>query len=78
MNVSPEMRKYLVDLAERVGTTFALGTLSVVVAAGPAGLFSASTWQAAAAGGLAAVGSALKGGVAFFRGQKSASLAKDV
>lgn len=78
MGLSPEMQKYLTDLAERTAATFVFGMLSVVVAAGPAGMFSASTWQAAAAGGLAAVGSVLKGGVAYFRGQKSASLVKSV
>lgn len=78
MGLSPEMQKYLTDLGERTVATFVIGMLGTVVAAGPAGLFHASTWQAAAAGGMMALGSVLKGGVAFFRGKKSASMAKNV
>lgn len=79
VTVSPDFRKYLLDLGERTAATFAFGMLSVVVATGPAGMFHASTWQAAGAGGMAAVGSLIKGTVARYRGNKnSASLVKGV
>lgn len=75
---SSDLRVYLLDLGERTAATFVFTTLSVVVAAGPANIFEASTWQAAAAGGLAALGSVVKGTVARYRGNKnSASLTKE-
>lgn len=67
------------DLAERVVWTFLGGTAAVVAASGPADMFHASFWQAVGVGGLAAVVSLIKGGVARWRGAKnSASLAKGV
>lgn len=78
MALSPEMRKYVIDLGERTVATFGVAALAVVVAAGPADFFNVDTWQVAATAGLASVGTLLKGGVAFFRGQKSASLAKSI
>lgn len=78
VTLSPAAKTYVIDLGERVISTFVFGMLAVVLAAGPASLFSASTWQAAAAGGLAALGSLVKGLAAQYRGKKSASLAKNV
>jgi hypothetical protein len=71
--------KYVLDLAERVGSTFLLAGASVLVAAGPADLFHASTLQAAGAAGLAAALTLVKGLLARYVGNKdSASLAKGV
>lgn len=67
------------DIAERVVSSFVIATASVEVASGPADMFHASFWQAVGAGGLAAVGSLLKGMMARAIGDKnSASLAKGV
>lgn len=56
------MKRYFVDLAERVAAAAAEGFLAVVIASG-AGVFHASTWEAAAAAGINA-GLAIVKGVA--------------
>lgn len=72
-------RTYARDLAERVVATFVTAFVGVAIAAGPAGLFSASLWEGAAAAGVAAVGSLLKGLLARAVGDKnSASTAAGV
>lgn len=69
-------KTYARDLAERVGSTFLEGFLAGVVVTQP---LDVSMWHAAAVGGLAAVGSLLKGLFARIRDVKnSASLAKGV
>lgn len=52
---------YARDLAERIVATFLVAFLGVAVAAGPGDMFSATFWETAAAAGLAAVGSLVKG-----------------
>jgi hypothetical protein len=54
-------KTYAIDLAERIIWSFLGGTVAVIVAAGPADMFNASFWQAAATGGVAAVVSLVKG-----------------
>lgn len=76
--ISASTRTYVKDLAERTAASFVAGGAAVLLAAGPADLFHASIWDAAATGGGAAVLSFLKGLLAQYRGKKSASLAKDV
>lgn len=72
-------KTYARDIAERVLSTAVVGSAAVAVAAGPADMFHASFWQAVGVGGLAAVGSLVKGWVARWRSvSNSASLAKDV
>lgn len=71
--------KYVLDLAERVGSTFLLAGASVLVAAGPADLFHASTLQAAGTAGVAAALTLVKGLLARYVGNKdSASLTPTV
>jgi hypothetical protein len=70
---------YVKDLSERVLSTFVVTAAGVAVAAGPADMFHASFWESVAAGGIAAVGSLLKGLFAKNVGEKnSASLVKEV
>jgi hypothetical protein len=80
MNVLVKTGKtYAKDLAERVIWTFLGGTMAVIVAAGPADMFHASFWQAAAAGGFAAVVSLVKGlGAHYVGDSNSASTARGV
>ena len=67
---------YARDLAERVTTTFLEGFLGGIVVTTP---FDLSMWHAAAAGGVAASVSLVKGLVARWRSvTNSASLAKGV
>jgi len=67
------------DLAERVVWTFLGGTAAVVISSGPADMFHASFWQAAASGGMAAVVTLLKGLLARYVGDRnSASMARGV
>ncbi|WP_129839716.1 hypothetical protein [Streptomyces sp. RFCAC02] len=67
------VRTYVVDLAERVVTTFVVAAAGVAVAAGPADLFSASYWETAGAAGIAAVGSLIKGLAARFVGDRNSA-----
>lgn len=70
---------YLKDLAERTVWTFLEAGAAVAFAAGPAGLLSASMWQTAAAAGLAAAGTLLKGLAARYVGSaNSASTVRGV
>ncbi|MDT0345910.1 holin [Streptomyces litchfieldiae] len=68
-------RTYLMDLAERVVATFVVSAAGVAIAAGPAGLFSASMWETAGAAGLAAAGSLLKGVLAKAVGDRNSASA---
>jgi len=71
--------KYVLDLAERTVATFLFAGASVMVAAGPADLFHASTLQAAGTAGVAAALTLVKGLLAKFVGNKdSASLTESV
>lgn len=73
------MNKFLIDIVERVVTTFLAAFLPALVAAGPADLISLSAWQSAALAGVAAAVSLLKGLVASGVGNRSsASLTKTV
>ncbi|MDG9701651.1 hypothetical protein [Streptomyces sp. DH37] len=70
---------YARDLIERIIATFLVAFAGVALAAGPGDLFSATFWETAAAAGLAAVGSLVKGLVARAIGPKnSASTAPGV
>ncbi|MEV3857716.1 hypothetical protein AB0J38_25750 [Streptomyces sp. NPDC050095] len=70
---------YARDLAERTLATFVVAFAGVGIAAGPADMFHASFWESAAAAGVAAAGSLLKGVIArAFGTSNSASLAKGV
>ena len=70
---------YLKDLAERTVWTFLEAGAAVAIAAGPAGLLNASMWQTAAAAGLAAAGTFLKGLAARYVGShNSASTVRGV
>lgn len=70
---------YARDLAERIVATFLVAFLGVAVAAGPGDMFSATFWETAAAAGLAAVGSLVKGLIGRAVGPKnSASTAPGV
>lgn len=70
---------YARDLIERILATFVVAFIGVAVAAGPADMFSASFWESAAAAGVAAAGSLLKGLFAKAVGDKnSASTASGV
>jgi len=70
---------YARDLVERVLATFVVAFAGVAIAAGPGDMFSATFWETAAAAGVAAVGSLLKGLIAKFIGARnSASTAPGV
>ena len=70
---------YAKDLAERVVWTFLVAVGSFALAAGPVGWLDVSTWQAAGAAGLAAVGTLVKGLLARYVGARnSASTARGV
>jgi hypothetical protein len=70
---------YAKDLAERVVWTFLVAVGAFAVAAGPAGWLDVSTWQAAGAAGIAAVGTLVKGLLARYVGTRnSASTARGV
>lgn len=70
---------YARDLAERTLATAVVAAAGVAIAAGPGDMFSASFWETAAAAGIAAGGTLLKGMVArAFGAKNSASLAKGV
>lgn len=70
---------YAKDLAERVVWTFLVAVGSFAVMAGPAGWLDVTTWQAAGAAGLAAVGTLVKGLLARYVGSRnSASTARGV
>lgn len=74
--VISQAEHFAVDLGERVVTTFVAGTLGSLTVTE---LTSGSMWYAAAAGGVAAVVSLLKGLVARYRGNSgSASLVRRV
>lgn len=70
---------YSKDLAERVIWTFLVAAGGVALAAGPADMLNVSFWEAVGTGGIAAVGSLLKGLFARVVGEKnSASTASGV
>jgi class 3 adenylate cyclase len=70
-------KTYLLDLLERVATTFAGGALAVLVADG-VDLTNLTVWEGAGVAGLAAVMSLVKGIIAGRTGKDSASLARGV
>jgi len=61
------------DLAERVIWTFLAAEAAIAAAAGPADMLHVSFWQAMGTGGLAAVGTLLKGIAARAIGQKNSA-----
>lgn len=78
-NIVRNASTYARDLAERVIWTFITALAAVVLAAGPADMFSASFWESAGAAGLAAVCSFVKGLLARLVGDRnSASMSMDV
>lgn len=64
---------YARDLAERVLWTFLAAAGGVALAAGPADLLHASVWQTAAAAGIAAAVSLLKGLAARYVGEPNSA-----
>jgi hypothetical protein len=70
---------YAKDLAERVIWTFLLAAGGLALAAGPGDMLNVSFWKTVGVGGLAAVGSLLKGVLARVIGDRnSASTASGV
>jgi hypothetical protein len=67
-----DIRRYGLDLAERVGAAAAEGFLAVITASG-AGIFHASAWQAAGAAGLNAGYAVVKGILAGRVGDRSSA-----
>lgn len=61
------------DLTERVIWTFLMAEAAIATAAGPADMLHVSFWQAMGTGGLAAVGSLLKGIAARAFGEKNSA-----
>lgn len=73
------MKKYLVDLAERVAVTFLGAFGAALLSVGPMNLGDLSVWQSAALAGVASVVSLAKGLLAQFVGERtSASLTTGV
>lgn len=69
----------MIDIAERVISTFVAALATVLLMAGPGDLISVSFWKSALIAGLAAVVSLVKGLMAKAVGNKaSASLTKSV
>jgi hypothetical protein len=67
------MKVYVIDLVERVISTFVAALLSVLVMAGPGDLVSLSFWQSALVAGGAAAVSLIKGMIAKAVGNTSSA-----